>query len=471
MPREMWRSISVECTAFKRGYTVLYSTCAVRVVNLFSARSARHFTMASDDLDIPEIAVVGVQDDNFSGVPLDTLYSPSSDGYRLPPSNPASTSFDMHGFLSPPTPILRPARNSLDSPTSSTSPTSDGSSMHPPPSPTLSARSSGSIRWANSTVLRDNNPEEHDGLSSLNLLAPPPPGHRRKGSIATVSSIGSSSTERDIDETSSIGLSPVPSAHSDVTSMLPSPTHTHVDVGSDVGSRPTSAIGFFKKTVHRVRRSSPSPSGESDVGSDITGKGGGGEGDNADVKRKGPQVARPAVLDLKQEADLNVDPFAFKPLQLASLVDPKSLESLEGMGGVDALLRGLGTHRTRGLTTNPATIQSQHWSPDPDPSSQDPSSSHDGDTDPPRPNIMITSPTGVPQGLQSTASLGSVGPSHAIVFSEDVYSASIEDRQRIFGQNVLPRLPTKSLYQLMWLALKDKVLVSCNRLLFSNSQL
>jgi P-type Ca2+ transporter type 2C len=414
-------------------------------------------SMASDDLDIPEIAVVGVQDDNLPSFHLDPLRTPSPEDFRLSPSSLASSPSDNHGFLSPPGPILR-SRNSLDSPTSPTSHTFDGSSMHPPPSPTLSAHSSGSIRWVSSTILRDNHPEDHDGLSSLNLLAPPAPGHRRKASTGTVSSIGSSSTERDIDEMSSIGLSPVPSAHSDTTSMLPSPTYTHVDVGSDASSRPTSATGFFKKTVHRVRRSSPSPSGETDVGSDITRKDGGHGGDNADVKRKGPQLARPAVLDLKQEADLNVEPFAFKPLQLASLVDPKSLETLESMGGVDALLRGLGTHRSRGLTTKPATIQSQPGSPDP--ASQDPRNSHGGDTDPPRPNIMITSPAGVLQGLQSTTSLGSARPPHVIEFSEDAYKTSIEDRQRIFGQNILPQLPTKSLLLLMWLALKDKVLVS-----------
>ena len=46
--------------------------------------------------------------------------------------------------------------------------------------------------------------------------------------------------------------------------------------------------------------------------------------------------------------------------------------------------------------------------------------------------------------------------------SEEVYRTSIEGRQQIVGQNVLPRCPSKSLLQLMWLVLKDKVLVSSN---------
>ena len=64
---------------------------------------------------------------------------------------------------------------------------------------------------------------------------------------------------------------------------------------------------------------------------------------------------------------MNVHPFAFKPLQLASLVDPKNLESwtLEGMGGVDALLRGLGAHSTHGLSIETMTPPTHFASPDP----------------------------------------------------------------------------------------------------------
>jgi hypothetical protein len=74
---------------------------------------------------------------------------------------------------------------------------------------------------------------------------------------------------------------------------------------------------------------------------------------------------------------------------------------------------------------------------------------------------MITSPAGEPQGLQSSVSLGGDAPAE-FQYSEEAYRTSIEDRQRMFGQNILPRRPTRSLLQLMWLALKDKVLVSSN---------
>ena len=397
--------------------------------------------MASDELDIPQIAVVGVPDDNNTSPAVS-----SGDSSRLPHS-PSTT--DDYAYLSPITPILPSARSSQD-PLGSTS---DNPSIPPPPSPTLSAQSSGSVRWVNSTALRDNNPEEHDGLSSLHL-APPSRSYRRKGSTGTVSSIASSSTtEQDADDSSSSRLSPLRPPHSDVTS---SPTYAHVDTTSDVDSRSSSVTSFFKSTIHRVRRSSPSPGRETDAGSNMT------QSDGQRKDSKGAELARPVMLDLKQEADLDVHPFLFKPLQLASLVDPKSLEVLESMGGVNTLLRGLGTHPTLGLSTESGSPPA-HFPSSPGPAHQDftVSRTTDKDKGPLRPDIMITSPAGEPRGLQSTTSLGG-DVSAEFQCSEEAYRTSIEDRQRIFGQNVLPRRPIKSLLQLMWLALKDKVLVSSN---------
>ena len=97
---------------------------------------------------------------------------------------------------------------------------------------------------------------------------------------------------------------------------------------------------------------------------------------------------------------MDVHPFAFKPLQLASLVDPKSLESLESLGGVDAILRGLGTQPTHGLSTKLVPPSSHMGSPEP---TFDLSESHAAEKSPPKLDIMVTSPAGVPQGLQSTA--------------------------------------------------------------------
>jgi hypothetical protein len=73
--------------------------------------------------------------------------------------------------------------------------------------------------------------------------------------------------------------------------------------------------------------------------------------------------------------------------------------------------------------------------------------SHTIDKDLPKPDIIITSPAGEPQGLQSTVSLGGGTPAQT---SDKVYRTFIEHQQWIFSQNVLPQCPTKSLLQLMW---------------------
>jgi Ca2+-transporting ATPase len=39
------------------------------------------------------------------------------------------------------------------------------------------------------------------------------------------------------------------------------------------------------------------------------------------------------------------------------------------------------------------------------------------------------------------------------------FTASLNERRKIYGRNVLPHRPSKTLLQLMWAALKDKVLV------------
>jgi Ca2+-transporting ATPase len=178
--------------------------------------------------------------------------------------------------------------------------------------------------------------------------------------------------------------------------------------------------------------------------------------DNSHVKCKGPEVARSAVSDLKQEADFGLLPFVIKTFQ-----------TLESMGDVDAILRGLGTQPNFGLSNMLGRAPSHAAGP-PDSTSQDFCESHAADSDLPKSNIMVTSSAGVPQGLQSTASLaGGSGVSLPTAFqpSEDAYRTSLEDRKRNFGQNIVPQRPSKNLLQFMWLALKDKALVRWMNLL------
>ena len=122
--------------------------------------------------------------------------------------------------------------------------------------------------WAaNSIVARDNSQER---------TSTPNHGHCRKRS-----------TERDASYKSKFRLT-----------NAPSPTHT--TSSSDAGSRTSSVTRFFRRTVHRVRRSSSSLSG--DTGSNTT-RNDGQKKDNVDVKCKRVELVRRAVLNLKQDAD------------------------------------------------------------------------------------------------------------------------------------------------------------------------
>ena len=73
------------------------------------------------------------------------------------------------------------------------------------------------------------------------------------------------------------------------------------------------------------------------------------------------------------------------------------------------------------------------------------STSESGDA----PTMVVTNPAGEKGKAVEKAPHGG-----------DAYSGSLEDRKRVYGSNILPARKSKSLLQLMWLALKDKVLVS-----------
>ena len=117
------------------------------------------------------------------------------------------------------------------------------------------------------------------------------------------------------------------------------------------------------------------------------------------------------------ERTLDPTPFAFEPYHLASLVDPKNLDSLEAMDGIAGLLAGLGVDSATGLDIGGKGA----------------------------PIVTIAAPT----------NKGFPGEGAA-------YAGTPWDRQRVYGPNILPIRKSKSLLELMWLALKDKVLVSAS---------
>ncbi|KAH9902643.1 calcium-translocating P-type ATPase [Cubamyces lactineus] len=265
------------------------------------------------------------------------------------------------------------------------------------------------------------------------------------------------STEGTEPDSHSITLQPLTPQHTGGdASTIVSPTQTHYDGASDVDG-----------TTMRSRSMS-----RPKLDDDTTHSGKGGNDSHTEDQAAGP---RPAV-DLAQDEAIDAGPFPFKPYRLASLVDPKNMDMLRDMGGERGLLRGLGTNKKRGLgrkALTKANDASHHASFAPNMDSDgrpgtgnEPgagtgaSQRHDrhaettaGDV----PKLVVTGPGGEESGGAPISEASSVAGAD----DQDgpTYTATLQDRRRVYGENTLPTRKTKSLLELMWLALKDKVLV------------
>lgn len=341
---------------------------------------------------------------------------PSSPGLQATHNRSPSDPTLLSPFLNP-----RPRGNGnnigLEVPQRSYSPAisdaGSSSSMLSPPSPTLSAVSGGSsmVHFAPTTslALRENNPA---------LLQPNAQGsHSRRpswSSVGTEADPHQNQTGQDLNEMSALGLH---RSHSATGTVL-SATQTHVDHSSEGGggrsrshSRAKAGSGDSAVTDPTVLdHSAPTnkhkhKSSNSNVTAVNTADGhneeNGGDEDDDETKARNGKVAL-----TPDDEGVDLGPFKFKPYALASMLDPKDLDALGKVGGTEGLLKGLGTHGAKGL--------------------------------------------GGGQGHDRQESDDSGG----------AYDANIEERRRVYGPNVLPHRDGKSLLQLMWLALKDKVLVS-----------
>ncbi|KAG0238257.1 hypothetical protein BGW42_006537 [Actinomortierella wolfii] len=106
----------------------------------------------------------------------------------------------------------------------------------------------------------------------------------------------------------------------------------------------------------------------------------------------------------------NNGPFSFTPAELMELIDPKSVEKLEEYGGPEGIVAGLHTDPEHGLRT----------------------------------------------ANQPLASVAAGEVSEKAASDSDV---TIQDRTEAFGVNVLPQKKPKTIFQLMWLALQEKILI------------
>ncbi|RPD74953.1 calcium-translocating P-type ATPase [Lentinus tigrinus ALCF2SS1-7] len=261
------------------------------------------------------------------------------------------------------------------------------------------------------------------------------------------------STEGTEPDSHSFSLQPLTPQHTGGdTSTIASPTQTHYDGASVDGT-----------TMRSRSMSRPKLDDDAQPTKSVD--------DGADDP---PEEEERPILDLAQDEHIDAGVFPFKPYKLASLVDPKNMDLLKEMGGMAGLMKGLGTHRKRGLgkkalaTTAPAShhgLSDTRADKDGRPGAGagagvGASQRHDRDPENAAgdvPKLVLTGPGGedgggVPLG-ESASEIG--------VDVEDgpTYDANLDERRRVYGVNVLPIRKTKSLLQLMWLALKDKVLV------------
>ncbi|ODO10159.1 calcium-translocating P-type ATPase, PMCA-type [Cryptococcus amylolentus CBS 6273] len=285
----------------------------------------------------------------------------SSDGHgrresaNLPPINT--------GHLSPSNARLHPTH-------SGHSPSPSYSSALTPPSPTLTNSSSvhfsdelptpSSPNPKTSLALRDNNPNAESGMETLQIGDETHGRHERGWSIGTWSS-----------------------------------------------AAPTTDGFSVKKAKEPLLR------GASEMSDQTRADEGASKKDKKDKKKKGEE---PPSAHLDPDKDTtDPKPFREKPSRLAMLVDPKSLNDLEKIGGVDGLLEGLGVDKTKGLAVG----------------------TEEGHVD-----------SGAPR---SAADMPGGNGAH--------WRAGMDERRKVYGRNDLPQRNSKSLLLLMWLAFKDKVLI------------
>ncbi|KAG1551035.1 hypothetical protein G6F51_002092 [Rhizopus arrhizus] len=118
------------------------------------------------------------------------------------------------------------------------------------------------------------------------------------------------------------------------------------------------------------------------------------------------------------------NPFAFTPDQLSALQDPKNIQLLHAYGGLNGVAKGLHANIKSGLT-----------------------SSDDFDS-----KVTLNDIT-LDQSLIKEAS-----PSvQQTEIKED--GKPFHKRRSIFGENILPEVKGKNLFQLMWMAFNDKTLI------------
>ena len=214
------------------------------------------------------------------------------------------------------------------------------------------------------------------------------------------------------------------------------PTSPH-NVSSPVLGRGEHGVGFLTvPNTHRSRQNSvDSDDGSRSVAISETLIGSSTNGgdkhnqialdDMNDRIMKDPDALKP---DLGKEADFQVEnnSFAFSTGQLNKMFDPKSLSAFYSMGGMAGLEKGLRTDRRAGLSADETGL--------------------DGVV-----SFAEATSGGNGKGVAGGASPAAAPGGHD--------AKPFSDRKRIYSDNRLPEKKAKSLLQLVWITLNDKILI------------
>ncbi|KAF8253797.1 calcium ATPase [Wilcoxina mikolae CBS 423.85] len=121
--------------------------------------------------------------------------------------------------------------------------------------------------------------------------------------------------------------------------------------------------------------------------------------------------------------------FAFSPGQLGKLINPKNLPALKALGGIEGLEKGLRTDLRAGLSLDETILDE-----------------------------VVTFEEATSCSNRATFQT-SASMRKATEHAAAKHSDSFKDRLRVFKENRLPEKKSKSLFELMWIALMDKVLL------------
>jgi P-type Ca2+ transporter type 2C len=167
-----------------------------------------------------------------------------------------------------------------------------------------------------------------------------------------------------------------------------------------------------------------------------------------------PNIDLRALLEITEDSqgEQATNPFAFTKTQLGKrLYDPKDLTFLEAMGGLKGLTLGLQVDVNQGLLPDEDILEERVTIEEVWRLLEDSQQSHEE-------NMVrddeVTIGTGASPDRHDRPSANLAGDS-----SLQPSQKRFRDRRRVFGENVIPVRPPKSILQLMWIALHDKVLV------------